>query len=158
MQLDAQRSARHRAGEDLALGSDVEEPGAERQGDRDARGDERDREDDRVGDLKGRILALGACDAEATAEQALVGVDRVATGDCHHDRANDEREENGREGHGKATGEASGCCRQTRSGTSSHAARPRCLRYAGMSAGGVMEPALIAAWTRSSSVWMSGGS
>src|SRR5712691_3549702 len=70
MQLDSERGARHRARQHLAFSADVEEPGAEGQRYRDAGGDERDREYDRVSDLEGGILVLGAGDTEAAAEEA----------------------------------------------------------------------------------------
>jgi hypothetical protein len=92
MQLDAERGARHRARQHLALGADVEEPGAERQRDRHAGGDERDRIDDRVGDLKSGILALGACEAEAAAQETTIGVERVGSRGDQQERAHDERE------------------------------------------------------------------
>ena len=149
-ELDADRGAGDRAGQELALGADVEQASPEGQRYGDARGDQRNGENDGVGDLKGRVLTLGAVDPESAADQAGVRGQWVSTGDEDDERADDEREDDRGDRHGEAASEPAGR-RQTRSGTGSCCARPRCLGYAGMSAGGVSAPDLISPWTLSSS-------
>ena len=149
-ELDPDRGAGHGPGEELALGADVEETGAERQRDCDSGRDERDQKDDRVGELKGGVLVLRAGDPETTAQQARVGVQRIGTGDRDDDRADQESEGDRTKGHRESARHTPDDRRQAgRSRTAALGGRPRGCGYAGMSAGGVMVPSWIAFWTLS---------
>jgi hypothetical protein len=111
---------------------------------RDARGYEWDEEDDRVGDLKGRVLALRAGKPYAAAQETRVGVDRIGARREADNRADDECKEDRAEGHAKPAGEApDGRRHRWRSRTGAFRTRPRGSGYAGMSAGGTSAPDLI---------------
>jgi len=83
--MDADNRGRDRAHDQLALGADVEQAGAEGEGHRDAGHDQWRQEDERVGELQHRGLAPEAEEAEPATEQGLVGEEGVAAGDPHDD-------------------------------------------------------------------------
>ncbi len=141
-----------RAHYQLALCADIEQPRSKRQRYRDAGSDERDQEDDGVGDLKGRGLPAAAESSESPAEKALVRGERIGAGGGDDDASDDESEDDRPKWDRQAAPEIA----QGREAEAGSAARPRCVGYAGMSAGGVIEPDLIAAWTLSSSACISG--
>ncbi len=90
-----------RTDEELALRADIEEAGAERDRDRETGEDERDRRDERLGDVIRR--------AERALDERGVCRDRVVAGEPHEDRSEDEgdedREERDRRTRGPLEGE-----------------------------------------------------
>ncbi len=102
----------HRADDVLALAADVEQAAAERERDGEAREDERRRQDQRLLQVDGRHVALGAVESQgknqlspAPSKIARYVVERVAArGDEHHETADEEREERRQERCEEASG------------------------------------------------------
>ena len=82
-----------RANEQLALRADVEEAGAERDRDREPGENERDRSDDRLGDVVRR--------AEGALDQCAVRRDRVVAREEDEDAAEHQRDGDGKEREGR---------------------------------------------------------
>jgi len=84
-ELRAGPACRERAHEELALCADVEEAGAERDRDREAREDQRDRDDQRLAHVVRR--------PERAQDERDIRLDRVVAADQHEDAADHERDE-----------------------------------------------------------------